>query len=185
MANMGPQEEKGKPYKSKGRHKELRDVYAVNFYPLYLCFLQNFKSSFWLTRFMKVILLMLSLFRIKWGTPNLYCGSADVAGGLIGVSSTCVHKLVHRLEYCLKLYNCSKHSVCTASINKMQQRAQFCSNQQMLEKKVPLISIIRGPRFLTFQLQAKMSELGHFRCFPTAHIYSKRTWVRCYSYKLH
>ena len=36
-----------------------------------LSFLGNFKSSYWLTRFMKVILLEFLLVRIIWGTPNL------------------------------------------------------------------------------------------------------------------
>ena len=39
--------------------------------------LGNFKSSDWSTRFMQVILPVLSLVSISWGTPNLYCGSAD------------------------------------------------------------------------------------------------------------
>jgi hypothetical protein len=37
----------------------------------------NFKSSDWSTQFMQFILLVLSLVSISWGTPNLYCGSAD------------------------------------------------------------------------------------------------------------
>ena len=47
-----------------------------------------------------------------------YCGSVDVPGGTSGgLSSTCVHKLVQRLDLCVQLYNCSKHSVCTTSID--------------------------------------------------------------------
>ena len=68
--------------------KQIPTLYEITFVYMSAIF-GNFKSSDWLTQFMKVILIGFSLIRISLGTPNLHCGRVDVGGCMDQVTCTC------------------------------------------------------------------------------------------------
>jgi hypothetical protein len=109
--------------------------------------------------------------------PNPPPTEARKAPGFVCTQCTCV--LLYKPS--VQPYNCFKQSVCTPRLDKKTIAGSVWPRSKMLEKKVPLLLYFKVSLFSKVCIRAKMSDLGHFRRFPMALIWYRRTWARCYS----
>ena len=110
----------------------------------------NLKPCDWLTWFMKVILLVLSLVRTSLLSRPGWCSIVQCT-----------------VQY-VKLHKCLKERACATILDKTMQLAQFCQDPKMSEKNYYFFNSKSTSFSDIFFIRARMSNLGHFHCFPTA-----------------